>query len=120
MRRSGDSPTLRTGARSENSSASRAPTWRRTGTCQAPSLHTLIDTVRGGHGGSAGQRITRASSRCTRTIRGGIGDVLGTGLEVSRLTEAPEVDVIWRILLFMGFGGAFLMLSYLIRGKERR
>jgi len=30
------------------------------------------------------------------------------------------VDVIWRILLFMGFGGAFLMLSYLIRGKERR
>jgi uncharacterized membrane protein len=30
------------------------------------------------------------------------------------LVDMAQVDVIWRILLFMGFGGAFLGLSYLI------
>ena len=30
------------------------------------------------------------------------------------LVDMAQVDVIWRILLFMGFGAAFLGLSYLI------
>ena len=30
------------------------------------------------------------------------------------IVDMAQVDVIWRILLFMGFGGAFLGLSYLI------
>jgi hypothetical protein len=29
-----------------------------------------------------------------------------------------QVDVVWRILLFMGFGAAFLGLSYLINRES--
>jgi uncharacterized membrane protein len=38
------------------------------------------------------------------------------GLVAAKLlvVDMAQVDVIWRILLFMGFGGAFLGLSYLI------
>lgn len=31
------------------------------------------------------------------------------------VVDMAQVDVIWRILLFMGFGAAFLGLSYLIK-----
>jgi uncharacterized membrane protein len=33
------------------------------------------------------------------------------------VVDMAQIDVIWRILLFMGFGGAFLGLSYLINRR---
>ena len=35
------------------------------------------------------------------------------------LVDMAQVDVIWRILLFMGFGAAFLGLSYLIKRADK-
>jgi len=35
------------------------------------------------------------------------------------LVDMAQLDVIWRILLFMGFGAAFLGLSYLINREAR-
>lgn len=35
------------------------------------------------------------------------------------LVDLAEVDAIWRVLLFMGFGGAFLLLSYVYQSLWR-
>ena len=42
------------------------------------------------------------------------------GLVAAKLlvVDMAQVDVIWRILLFMGFGAAFLGLSYLINRQS--
>ena len=47
---------------------------------------------------------------------------LGTlGLVAAKLllVDMAELEAVWRILLFLGFGGGFLLLSYFInRGGE--
>jgi uncharacterized membrane protein len=36
------------------------------------------------------------------------------------LVDMAQLDVVWRILVFLGFGGAFLALSYMINHPRRR
>ena len=36
------------------------------------------------------------------------------------LVDMAQLDVVWRILVFLGFGGAFLALSYLVNHPRHR
>ena len=56
--------------------------------------------------------------RIPRLVRGAVATLL---IVVGKpfLVDLAEVDVVWRVPLFLGFGGLFLALSYYLRSLWR-